>query len=74
MNKTLSDLYDRAYRSGQKEYRQFILNLLNGQDIADKQMGYIPSTKALRFAIQSKVIKEVAEGKFKKTLLDLSDK
>lgn len=40
---------------GQKEERQFILNVLDGIDIADKQMGVIGGTKAIRFALQSRI-------------------
>ena len=43
--------------AGAREYRQFILNVLNvldGTDIADGEC----NTKAIRFAIASRIIKE----------------
>ena len=36
--------------------RQFILNVLDGIDIADKQMGVRGGTKAIRHALASRVI------------------
>lgn len=49
-----------AYQSGReemkKEERQFILNVLDGIDIADEQMGNkTGGTKAIRQALQSRV-------------------
>ena len=39
-----------------EEERQFILNVLDGIDTADKQMGVIGGTQAIRQALQSRVI------------------
>ena len=39
--------------AGAREYRQFILNVLDGTDIADGEC----NTKAIRFAIASRIIK-----------------
>jgi len=39
-----------------KEERQFIINVLDGIDIADKQMGVIGGTQAIRQALRSRVI------------------
>jgi hypothetical protein len=36
--------------------RQFILNVLDGIDIADKEVGVIGGTQAIRQALQSRVI------------------
>lgn len=36
--------------------RKFILNILDGIDIADKEMGVIGGTQAIRQALQSRVI------------------
>lgn len=52
-----SSSIDQAYELGQEEYKQFILNILDGIDIADKELGNAGGgTKAIRFAIQSKII------------------
>ena len=42
--------------AGAREYRQFILNVLDGTDIADIADGEC-NTKAIRFAIASRIIK-----------------
>lgn len=39
-----------------EEERRFILNVLDGIDIADKQMGVVGGTQAIRQALQSRVI------------------
>lgn len=39
-----------------EEERQFIINVLDGIDIADKEMGVIGGTQAIRQALQSRVI------------------
>jgi len=42
---------------GRKEERQFILNVLDGIDQADREMGNkFGGTKAIRFALQSRII------------------
>lgn len=38
-----------------KEERQFILNILDGIDIADKEMGVIGGTQAIRQALESRI-------------------
>ena len=49
--------YELGFKTGQLEYKQFILNILKGVDIADKQMGNkCGGTKAIRLAIKSKII------------------
>jgi len=40
-----------------EEERQFILNILDGIDIADKEAGILGGTKAIRFALESRVLK-----------------
>ncbi len=42
----------KARAEAQKEYKQFVLNVLDGVDIADGQC----NTKAIRFALQSRTI------------------
>jgi Skp family chaperone for outer membrane proteins len=42
----------KAREEAQEEYKQFVLNVLDGVDIADGQC----STKAIRFALQSRTI------------------
>ena len=50
-------MYQIGFEAGQLEYRQFILYVLKGIDIADKQMGNKGGgTKAIRLAIKSKII------------------
>lgn len=49
--------YNAGYKKGQEEERQFILNILDGVDIADEQMGNKGGgTKAIRFALQNRII------------------
>ncbi len=49
--------YDTGHLHGREEERQFILNILDGVDIADEQMGNPHGgTKAIRLALQSRVI------------------
>jgi len=43
---------DLSKKEGQEEYKQFILNILDGIDIADGEC----NTKAIRLAINSRVI------------------
>jgi hypothetical protein len=51
-------MYQMGFEAGQLEYKQFILNVLKGIDIADKQMGNKGGgTKAIRLAIKSRIIK-----------------
>ena len=38
-----------------EEERQFVLNILDGIDIADKEMGVIGCTQAIRQALQSRI-------------------
>lgn len=45
-----------AYQRGTQDERQFILNILDGIDIANKEMGHPPDTKAIRFALKSRLI------------------
>lgn len=47
---------EKAREEGREEERQFILNVLDGIDIADKQMGIVGGTKAIRLALQSRII------------------
>jgi hypothetical protein len=42
----------KARAEAQEEYKQFVLNVLDGVDIADGQC----NTKAIRFALQSRII------------------
>ena len=47
----------QAKEEGRREERQFILNILDGVDIADKQSGNSGGgTKAIRHALQSRII------------------
>ncbi len=39
------------------EERQFVLNVLDGIDIADAQMGIVGGTQAIRQALESRIIK-----------------
>ena len=49
--------YELGFKTGQLDYKQFILNVLKGVDIADKEMGNKGGgTKAIRLAIKSRVI------------------
>jgi hypothetical protein len=51
-------MYQMGFEAGQSEYKQFILNILKGVDIADKEMGNIGGgTKAIRLAIKNRIIK-----------------
>lgn len=46
-----------AHSSGRREERQFILNILDGIDIADEEMGNKGGgTKAIRHALESRII------------------
>lgn len=47
---------EKAREEGRKEERQFILNVLDGIDIADKEMGIVGGTKAIRFALKNRII------------------
>lgn len=47
-----------AVERSMQEERQFILNILDGIDIADKEMGIIGGTKAIRFALASRYLLE----------------
>jgi hypothetical protein len=50
---------ERGFCKGQEEYKQFILNILDGVDEADKQMGNTGGgTKAIRFALSSRLINQ----------------
>lgn len=46
----------KAFQRGAEKERQFILNILGGVDRADEQMGIIGGTKAIRHALQSRII------------------
>ena len=51
-------MYNLGFQAGQEEYKQFILNILKGVDIADKASGNKGGgTKAIRFTIKSRLIK-----------------
>jgi len=59
----ISSREEKAREEGRKEERQFILNILDGIDTADKQMGIENSyvvghggTKAIRLALQNRII------------------
>lgn len=47
---------EKSKAEGAAEERQFILNVLDGIDLADAQTGLPPNTKAIRFALQSRFI------------------
>lgn len=53
-------IYQRGYDEGKKKQmeddRRFILNVLDGIDIADKQAGVIGGTQTIRQALKSRVI------------------
>ena len=49
----ITTLLTAEREAGAREYRQFILNVLDGTDIADGEC----NTKAIRFAIASRIIK-----------------
>ena len=54
---TILRLIAQAKEEGRREERQFILNILDGVDIADKQSGNSGGgTKAIRHALQSRII------------------
>ena len=51
--------FDKEMIKAVMEYKQFILNVLDGIDIADKEMGNQKGgTKAIRLAIESRIIVE----------------
>lgn len=53
----VSNVATSEYKRGQQQERQFILNILDGIDIADKEMGNKGGgTKAIRHALQSRII------------------
>ena len=48
---------DKIFQQGQQEERQFILNILDGVDIADEQMeNPTGGTKAIRHALKNRII------------------
>jgi len=50
-------MYQIGFEEGQLEYKQFILNVLKGIDVADKKMNNKGGgTKAIRLAIKSRII------------------
>ena len=49
---------ERGYVKGQEEYKQFVLNILDGVDKADKEMGFASTTRSIRFALSSRVINQ----------------
>lgn len=50
-------MYQRGFEKGQADYKQFILNILDGIDEADRQMGNKGGgTKAIRLALNSRMI------------------
>lgn len=50
----ISQQIEEAYQRGQEEERQFILNILDGIDTADEQMGLPHNTEAIRFALRGR--------------------
>lgn len=55
--KQIKDVISKVYQRGREEERKFILNILDGIDQADKEMGNKGGgTKAIRFALQSRII------------------
>lgn len=50
-----NEAYKAGYIKATEEYKQFILNILDGIDIADEQVGVTGGTKAIRLAIQSRI-------------------
>lgn len=58
----IQSILDKREEEVRKEERQFILNVLDGVDIADQQMGNVGGgTKAIRFALQSRTISLIKE-------------
>lgn len=55
MQEIIQELETSIRKEVVAEERQFILNVLDGIDIADKEMGVIGGTQAIRFALQSRV-------------------
>jgi len=53
----ISKVEKEAYERGAGDERQFILNVLDGVDIADKTMGNEGGTLAIRHALKSRIIK-----------------
>lgn len=53
----INQAYSLGIQLGKADERQFILNVLDGVDIADEQIGNKGGgTKAIRFALQSRII------------------
>jgi hypothetical protein len=52
----IEKLISKVIKEAKQEERQFILNVLDGQDIADKEMGVIGGTKAIRLALKNRII------------------
>lgn len=52
-------MYQRGIKEGAAEERQFILNVLDGIDFADEQMGLPQTTKAIRFALHSRSLPDI---------------
>jgi hypothetical protein len=49
--------YDFGFEDGQEEYKHFILAILEGIDIADKEMeNEMGGTRAIRLALKSRII------------------
>lgn len=48
-------MYERGREDGVDEYKQFILNILDGIDIVDKEMNNNCGTKTIRLAISSRI-------------------
>lgn len=54
--KQMEKVYNMGREDGIEEQKQFTLNILDGIDIADKQMGNIGGgTEAIRFALKSRI-------------------
>lgn len=51
----LSQSHQQGRMEATEEWKQFILNILDGIDKADEQAGVTGGTKAIRLAIQSRV-------------------
>ena len=57
ITKTIEEEKRKSFKEGQEVERQFILNILDGIDIADKEIGLTGGgTKAIRFALKNRII------------------
>jgi len=59
IEEALTTAYNKGVEDGKLDERQFILNVLDGVDIADEQMGNSHGgTLAIRHALKNRIIKE----------------